>query len=583
MRNKIIVGVHGIGDQVRYETIQAIAYQFCRFYNIPSAVPLGKFHSDIDTHDCLSLKTEKPDITFGFTEVYWADIARKPEREGYTLEETKKWAKTIVEGLRGKHKDSSLRPEDYRMIKSVLYEMIDAVDILERLLFITEKTGLFKFDLNRILTGFLGDVQIVTEFKGYRDDILERFFSAMNKVYEKHGQADIYVIAHSEGTVISFLGLLTALKGDRTGCEWIKNVKGFVTLGSPIDKHLLLWPELWDPLAGPRRHLPDRQIKWRNYYDYGDPVGYELNTAKGWLDKHSCAVFDFENSEKREHDIGFARYYLPGKAHVEYWNDNELFDHIIHEVIEGPASESASPTACQKPGNKFWARLFSYIFPYATIYALMFLAVYFLYKPVSNCLSMELNYDAWTVLKNVGGIASILAGMTVMARVPRMTRRTKWHLISFGMFSLSALAYSGLVAEKVQKIISRPVIACPAFEQAITAVSAATHIMPEVVSVLIPLSVIAIVVSWLSGRYSSLRTRPLIIMGGAFVLGIVAWLIHEDLGHSSIWPVFVGSALFLYIWWLAILLFDMVFVWHRYIRHSRVMSRLREMRRKDED
>lgn len=25
MRNKIIVGVHGIGDQVRYETIQAIS------------------------------------------------------------------------------------------------------------------------------------------------------------------------------------------------------------------------------------------------------------------------------------------------------------------------------------------------------------------------------------------------------------------------------------------------------------------------------------------------------------------------------------------------------------------------------
>lgn len=43
--NKIIVGVHGIGDQTRYETIQSIAYQFCRYYDISAAGPVGSFHS----------------------------------------------------------------------------------------------------------------------------------------------------------------------------------------------------------------------------------------------------------------------------------------------------------------------------------------------------------------------------------------------------------------------------------------------------------------------------------------------------------------------------------------------------------
>ena len=39
-------------------------------------------------------------------------------------------------------------------------------------------------------------------------------------------------------------------------------------------------------------------------------------------------------------------------------------------------------------------------------------------------------------------------------------------------------------------------------------------------------------------------------------------------GASSYWPLLVGGAAFLYLWWFAALVFDLVFVWHRYIRHN---------------
>jgi hypothetical protein len=38
--------------------------------------------------------------------------------------------------------------------------------------------------------------------------------------------------------------------------------------------------------------------------------------------------------------------------------------------------------------------------------------------------------------------------------------------------------------------------------------------------------------------------------------------------RGPIWPVFIAGAAFLYIWWLAIVTFDLTFVWHMYIRHS---------------
>ena len=43
---------------------------------------------------------------------------------------------------------------------------------MENLLAVAEKAGVFKFDLAPLLRDYVGDVQIVTEFKFYRDQIV---------------------------------------------------------------------------------------------------------------------------------------------------------------------------------------------------------------------------------------------------------------------------------------------------------------------------------------------------------------------------------------------------------------------------
>jgi hypothetical protein len=48
----------------------------------------------------------------------------------------------------------------------------------------------------------------------------------------------------------------------------------------------------------------------------------------------------------------------------------------------------------------------------------------------------------------------------------------------------------------------------------------------------------------------------------------MASLPKAHLELHQLWPVFLATAFFLYIWWLVALLFDLTFVWHRYIRFS---------------
>ena len=114
---KILVAVHGIGDQIRCETIQAVAYQLCRYCGQPADIPLGRFNAGVgfNTGKVTAPGAGAPGLSaflvksppdpklpegIGFAEIYWADIPRGPAADRYTLEETKRWARTVVERVR---------------------------------------------------------------------------------------------------------------------------------------------------------------------------------------------------------------------------------------------------------------------------------------------------------------------------------------------------------------------------------------------------------------------------------------------------------------------------------------------------
>lgn len=683
----ILVAVHGIGAQSRNATVRYVATRLAHSSisaGEPPPVspqPLGWFYSDVRgvvkvaPLDSFPSTATNPLARIGFTEVFWADIPQEVVREGRTMEETKAWARTVVARARAicKHKilEEASRPAterlriiepDFSLAAEVLEEIIETVYVLENLTFLAEKAGLMKFNLRQVLEEYLGDVQIVAEFQQFRTDIVGRFHQAMEQIHQKYPEAHLHIVAHSEGTVVGFLGLLHALSAHQVRPAmarrfidikrgptieagkaippWLEKVHGFMTIGSPIDKHILLWPKLFDgfdftPAAKAFRN--GRSIKWRNYYDYGDPVGFKLETARRWLLNHREAhPFQFE----RSHDHGFARYALPGKAHNDYWDDSAVFEHFIRDVIR---VDKTTPLA---PPTRPVVYFLSPLLPYALSFVLLAVATFILYHVVTGYTHPDLNplqrYVRYMVLGlsetttvstprmflHAAAIAGFIAGLTVLARLPRLAVGAFWWFMGFLGFGLGCVSYLAVRADSRAEIGSGfRLLGCD----------------PTLGFVVLGLIVAVVALLFVRKPSREFETpgatprkqrwifkgmRPLILAGAAAVGFLVfsqfipyapldaremriigpdltkkikkAHLNRKDLDmlfygggtdiqlnpkhiesivqvldpRPAVWPVLLGGAAFLYLWWLAALIFDLGFVWQRYIRNALSNKRL---------
>ena len=543
---KVIVAVHGVGDQYNFATIQAVVNQFCRFHGQPAAVPLGRFHGE----PRFSISPPFPQGTFdhlAFAEVYWAKVPREVVGDQHTIEESKKWAGTLVERLRlewhlaGRNKEYA--DADYDRIRLVVEEMIQTLAVLERLSFLAAQAGLFTFDLKKLLENYLGDVQIVAEFDASRRTILEAFSKTMEDVSTQFPTADVHIIAHSEGTVVSLLGLLAAGRRQPPPA-WLGQVRGFMTLGSPIDKHLILWPGLFESEPPADGFKPETRIEWRNYYDRGDPIGFDLDRIRKWIQVNGWGrVFNFSAA----HDFGFVRYPFPGKAHVDYWNDPEVFGHFIDTVVK--ETPPAPSPARRPPQTLKLKKTLSYVVPYLLVTALLVTAVYILYRAVDGALKPEETMGLGTAIHLVAAATLMLLGVTVAVRVPRLTRSVTARVVAAVVASI--LVVAGLE-------IGEGMGTGPEF---ITRFSNTQYMIASILLIILALVC--------SARWPSNGPKVLIGIGTLAIAGFVIWGLRTAPPNEqgAVWPVIVALAVFLYLWWLAALLLDLVLVWH-FLVHS---------------
>lgn len=625
---KIVVAIHGIGQQHRSETIRSVARRFgdsCK-PAIP-LLPLG-FFSIADGSDVRwsQLQTEDPHLSaIGFAEVFWADIPTQLVRSNDTLEETKAWVRTVVsraesiysrnvkidgalaahatDGRSGKatgvkqwwagRQGKQLDDCDFRQGIDAVETLAEGVAVIERLCQLAARAGAPRFEVGTLLRDFVGDVQTVTEFPQYRNRILYRFHATLNAIVTtfraRYGnEPEIYLVAHSEGTVISLLALLQALsskaladpdgKGAVEDGAWVQHMHGFMTLGSPIDKHIALWPELWEEFSFVKSEKVDggvqicssrhgaqpvrlrQRIKWRNYFDYGDPVGFRLDEAQRWLASKHCGAFEFEQFK---HDHGYSRYWFPGKAHVDYWNDAELFRHFIDGVVKTPRLDA--PPA-PPPANKPLRGLVATCIPYIIAFSLHFAGVVALLAALSATPVTEIT-QLFGLMGQAFAPGILLAAVTIAARLPRLVRPgPRWRAMALASWGLGALATWFLLPDGLAKNIGQ------AYQNLFG--SQPTSLADAGKLTLCAAALIAALAAWLVPRaYAPKGRRMLVASGVVLCLGIVV------LGRQGMAPLRLTELLacvpFVLLWWLGIILFDLAFVWHRYIREAVCVRTLR--------
>ena len=658
---KIVVAIHGMGSQRRNDTVRAVAKRFGERHDLP-ILPLGYFNVGGDAEILFSKLDVPPEhelATIGFAEVYWADIPRSVVNAADTLEEAKEWGNSIVsrarmvyhDRLRGK--DQRLTARDFQAGAAIVEEVVETIGVLEKLMLVVEQVGLARFSLGRLLRDSVGDVQLVAEFQSYRERILHRFHHTVSRIVngyrQRHEGRDpqIYLVAHSEGSVVALLALLQAFSGtlvrdpdDRTAtpvaCDWVRCVRGFMTIGSPIDKHILLWPRLWEghrldsevgddgrvrfgPAEAPRLVLPG-PIPWRNYYDFGDPVGAKVKSAARLLEDRHCRAFEFDT---RKHDIGFSRYLMPGKAHTDYWKDPEVFEHFIRDVVsdggddaagdgtrspmtaatgdvpgDAPSRPSGRPEASRSQATsrpappplsdvdtyrRGWPRsnaLFNWLslsIPYLLVAGLHFAAAFVLYKWV---LAGEWT-TRWAAFQCMAGLGGLLICMTVAARVPRLAKvLSRGRPGAAGVRWLLVVMVAGLLG------VVCVLVAAPEVARQLKAVLGSSDDQwgPTAILLLVLAALLAIS-GWIYGVPSWGRRVPVLpklagrfpVMVGAMILAaaVLSRLFGDGVDFSEAASLLLGGSAFLLLWWLGMLLFGLTFVWHRYLRASVAVDAMR--------
>lgn len=549
---KLVVGIHGMGDQMRNGFIQNIAELFARYHPTPTQatrLPLGLWDAGgddpVEDHAIGFVPAGKDKWLqpYAFAELHWAHLPRLLER-GHRLEDPTVWPKSIVDRLGQRHNlNAEFHETGLRIAATVVEEIGTTIRVLDRLLAIFRIIGKFEFDLKRVVECSLCDVQQVAEYQGQRWKFLKYFFHRMEALSKRCPGAEIHFVAHSEGSALAFYALLSALRNETAprgiDLSWIERVHSFSTLGSPIDKHLILFPEMWYLFSSKTTWRPlSHKIRWRNYCDCADPVGFDLDTARLQLKAWGCDAFEF----RPEDDQVFRRYLFPGKAHGDYFRDDELFKHLIENAIEPRTS------TVPKLRNR-WFGSISLTIPLAIAAAIHVAAV------VAIAIAGGSFAPGGKELCELLSGAALLFGTTVLARTLRLTQKLGIVVAAVVFYGITVLFFN---------------------------IEADSFAGRYFVGASISLVVIALAVDYCAIKR---RRRPIGGLRAMTLLGavvILVWLLLKlSFPTADKLPMlreFVGAVAFYYLWWLGALVYDMAYCWTRYVNSENdLVTRVRKL------
>jgi hypothetical protein len=200
----------------------------------------------------------------------------------------------------------------------------------------------------------------------------------------------------------------------------------------------------------------------------------------------------------------------------------------------------------------------SWTIPYLLSFLLHGIAVFLLYKAATSLFAVA---DFRRTFFAVGPLTVLLAAITFAARIPWLVKpRIEWKLACAGSLAFGSLVAYALLPDDVGRFVAGPVAF---FTDKIWSGAHGGVVALVCASILVAAS------SWFPLIWRSRNSRKILVGAGVTVVGLMLiQLMVEVREEQPVWPVILASLAFLYLWWLAIAMFDLGFIWHRYIRNS---------------
>ena len=202
-----------------------------------------------------------------------------------------------------------------------------------------------------VLVQYMGDVAAyvsahwLDRFNDLRKKIKDAAFKQAKAVYSVPDYQRIAMVGHSLGSVITYDTLNALINEDVIGkaqdlagnpLDVVRRTRLLLTFGSPLDKTAFIFATQWANTTATREalaaslqpmitdYLPYRNIKWINVHAPRDIV---------------CAHLDFYDDDKNPHAAGRTIDNVPDPdalipliAHVEYWQNETLFDKLYANI-----------------------------------------------------------------------------------------------------------------------------------------------------------------------------------------------------------------------------------------------------------
>ena len=209
------------------------------------------------------------------------------------------------------------------------------------------------------------------------------------------------------------------------------------------------------------------------------------------------------------------------------------------------------------------------------VYVLTFLvhvaAVFVLYKGITALVpGSEFAY----LPRQLSLLSGLLFCMTVAARLPRLVKTDgwRWHGIGLVVFAVGALCIWVLPGESVGFLASPFAAVLQIWMPALDVSAHSTTLRLLLIAICLAVTSSG----WWVGRQPNRGRWALLGVGTASIGFIVLVRLLGGDAANPTWPMLLAGAAFLYLWWLGILIFDLAFVWHRYIRNSVAIDTLRQ-------